>query len=258
MTSPSSTPVVLITGAVKRLGRIAAETFAARGWDVVIHHRGPIGRAADAGDAVRGNGRRCWTVEGDLDDPAAAAGLVARALNRAGRLDALVNNASVFEPGRLTETGDAQLDRILGVNLRAPLVLTRDFAALVEYGLVINLLDSRIEGPDWTHFAYTLSKQALAAATRMAALELAPGIRVNAVAPGPVLPPGDDDEDRRARWVAETPLGRSGGAGDVAAALGWLIDADFITGQVVYVDGGQHLDPYRRGRGNAGETRSDA
>jgi len=250
MSAPVTEPVVLITGGVKRLGRLAAEVFARRGWHVVLHHRGPAARAAESVAAVQALGRRCWTIEADLEDPAALSALVPGALALAGRLDGLVNNASVFEPGRLRETGDEQLDRLLGVNLRAPLVLTREFARAVKSGLVLNLLDSRIESLDWTHFVYTLSKQALRDLTRMAALELAPAIRVNGVAPGPVLPPEELGADYLAARVAETPLRRSGGARDVAAALGWLIDADFVTGQVVYVDGGQHLDPYKRGAGS--------
>ena len=245
-------PVVLVTGASLRLGRVAAETFARAGYDVVAHHRTSAARPEETAAAVRALGRRCWTLDADLSDPGAVAALTGRALALAGHLDALVNNASVFEPERLTGTEDVQLDRILDINLRAPLVLMRDFARGTDRGLVINLLDSRIESLDWTHFAYTLSKQALAAATRMAALELAPGIRVNGVAPGPVMPPADKDMDPQymARRLAETPLGRSGGPGDVADALCWLIDADFVTGQVVYVDAGQHLDSYKRGPGN--------
>ncbi|MFH1533099.1 MAG: SDR family oxidoreductase [Pseudomonadota bacterium] len=249
--SPSQTPpVVLVTGGIERLGRIAAEVFAGRGWDVVIHHRGEADRAAGTAAAVEALGRRAWAVAADLGDRVALGSLVARAVERAGRLDALVNNASVFGPGRLTETDDRRMDELLQVNLYAPLILTRDFARVTSSGLVVNFLDSRIESLDWTHFVYTLSKQALREATRLAALELAPGIRVNAIAPGPVLPPEDLGPDSLARRVGETPLARSGGALDVAAALGWLIDADFVTGQVVYVDGGQHLDPYKRGAGS--------
>lgn len=247
--SSEATPVVLITGGAKRLGRVAAEVFARRGWDVVIHHRGPTARTASVVAAVEALGRRCQTVAADLEDPAALGSLVDRAIQGAGRLDALVNNASVFEPGRLVGTDDAQLDLCLAVNLRAPLVLIRDFSRRVDAGLIVNLLDSRVESLDWTHFVYTISKQALREVTRMAALELAPGIRVNGIAPGPVLPPEDRGDEYLAARVAETPLGRSGGAADVAAALGWVIDADFVTGQVVYVDGGQHLDPYKRGPG---------
>ncbi len=245
-------PVVLITGASRRLGRVAAETFARRGYDVVAHHRTKAVLPEETAAAVQALGRRCWTLDADLADPAAVAALMDRARTLAGRVDALVNNASVFELARLTGTEEGQLDRILDINLRAPLLLMRDFAHCTDRGLVINLLDTRIESLDWTHFAYTLSKQALAAATRMAALELAPGIRVNGLAPGPVMRPADkgDDPGYLARRLAETPLGRSGGPGDVAAALGWLIDADFVTGQVLYVDAGQHLDPYKRGPGN--------
>lgn len=251
MSPPSATPVVLVTGGVKRLGRVAAEVFAARGWDVVIHHRGPVDRAEEVVAAVRAAGRSCWTLEADLEHPAAASAMIPTAVQFAGRLDGLVNNASIFEAGRLGETDDELLDRHLRVNLRAPLILLRDFAHVAgDRSLVVNLLDSRIESLDWTHFCYTLSKQSLAAATRMAALEFAPRIRVNGIAPGPVLPPADKDMDYLDRRVAETPLARSGGAQDVAGALGWLIDADYVTGQVLYVDGGQHLDPYKRGAGN--------
>mgnify|MGYP002641726723 CR=1 FL=1 len=252
MSTRAASNVVLVTGATRRLGRLAAEVFAERGWDVVIHHRGPAAAADGTAEAVRHAGRRCWVLEADLCDAAATAGLVPAAVALAGRLDGLVNNASVFEPGRLKASGDALLDRHLTVNLRAPLVLLREFARATDRGLVVNLLDSRIESLDWTHFVYTLSKQALRDATRMAALELAPGIRVNGIAPGPVLPPEDLDPGYLARRVAETPLARSGGTGDVAAALRWLIDSDFVTGQVIYVDGGQHLDPYKRGAGGGG------
>lgn len=249
MSHPGDSPVVLVTGAARRLGRVAAETFAARGWDVVAHSRPGGTDTAGTADAIRSLGRHCWTVEADLLDPAECRGLVARAAGLAGRLDGLVNNASLFEPGRLSETPDERLDRLLGVNLRAPFVLTRELAAVTRRGLVINLLDARIESLDWTHAAYTLTKQGLAAMTRLAALELAPGIRVNGIAPGPVLAPADRSEDYRIRRVAKTPLRRLRGAEDVAAALGWLLDADFVTGQVIFVDGGQHLTPYQRGPG---------
>lgn len=251
MSPISPSPVVLVTGGAVRLGSVAAEVFASRGWDVVIHHRGPAERADAVIAAVRALGRSCWALEADLEDPGAAAALVPAAAELGGRLDGVVNNASIFEAGRLSETDDALLDRHLRVNLRAPLILIREFARVAgDRGLVVNLLDSRIESLDWTHFCYTLSKQSLAAATRMAALEFAPRIRVNGIAPGPVLPPVDKDREYLERRVAETPLARSGGAQDVADALGWLIDSDYVTGQVLYVDGGQHLDPYKRGAGN--------
>ncbi|HEY4976388.1 MAG TPA: SDR family oxidoreductase, partial [Gaiellaceae bacterium] len=169
------------------------------------------------------------------------AALVDRAHEALGAIEILVNNASVF-PSDTLETVELEgLQRNLEINAWAPLALTRAFAAQTERGHVVNLLDSRVSGFDRTHVSYILSKHVLAALTRMSALELAPGIAVNGIAPGLILPPAGKDEEYVDRLARTVPLKRRGTPEDIAAAAIFLVTSEFVTGETIYVDGGRHL-----------------
>jgi NAD(P)-dependent dehydrogenase (short-subunit alcohol dehydrogenase family) len=184
---------------------------------------------------------RSTALRAELGAPDEAEALVALAEERAGRLDALVNNASIFEPDTLEAATFDGLVRSVKVNAWAPLVLTRAFARRAVPGRVVNLLDTRVAGLDLAHVGYSLSKHLLAVLTRMTAVAYAPGLTVNAVAPGLVLPPSGEDEAYLARLARDLPLKRHGAAEDVARAVLFLLESDFVTGQVVFVDGGRHL-----------------
>jgi NAD(P)-dependent dehydrogenase (short-subunit alcohol dehydrogenase family) len=251
----------LITGSALRLGRAIATGLAEAGADIVIHYRRSREEAEEAAAAVADRGVVVELVQADLADPEAAEMLIDRAWETAGPLDMLVNNASRFPSDRLDSLRFDGLIDVLAINSWTPFVLTRSLAARIRAapteaaateppdgnrrGAVVNLLDTRIVGGDPAHAAYHLSKRMLADLTRMTAVEYAPDIRVNAVAPGYILPPPGADRtylEERARAV---PAGRPGSAADVADAVVYLMCSDYVTGETIFVDGGQNLAPER-------------
>jgi NAD(P)-dependent dehydrogenase (short-subunit alcohol dehydrogenase family) len=231
----------LVTGGARRIGRAIAVALGARGAGVVVHYRSSRPEAEETAAAVEEAGGRAWTLDADLEDPAGAGALYDRACEAGGPVDILVNNASVFERGTLGGADVGRLRRDMAVNAAAPLLLARRLASSRERGDVINLLDVRLVGYDAPYGSYQLSKKMLDALTAMMALEFAPGVRVNGVAPGLVLPPAGKGGEHLARLARNNPLGTHGGPEDVVAAVLYLLGAGFVTGQVIFVDGGQHL-----------------
>lgn len=233
----------LVTGAGRRIGRVLARALARRGFDVALHCLSSIAPALAAAAEIRALGRRTAVLVADLARENEVRGLVPAAVAALGPLELLVNNASVF----LEDPADrerAVWDRQLEVNLRAPVVLARDFAGQLpegSEGLIVNLLDSRLARPTANYLSYTVSKAGLAAATRVMAKAFAPRIRVNAIAPGPVLPAPGMEAERFARIVRATPLGRGPTPEEIAAALGFFLEAPSVTGETLLVDGGQHM-----------------
>ncbi len=242
--SEATSPAVLITGAAKRLGRAMALDLAAHGHAVAVHHNTSAHEAAALVTEITDGGGRAAAVAADLAVEAEVQTLIERAAEAVGRLGCLINNASVFERDTVETASRESWDRHMEVNLRAPFVLTQDFArALADgsVGNVINIIDQRV----WNltpHFtSYTLSKAGLWAMTQTTALALAPRVRVNAIGPGPVLPSvRQSDADFRRQWRA-LPLGRPASPEEVAAAVRFILDAPAMTGQMIALDGGQHL-----------------
>jgi pteridine reductase len=246
MVDPHSTlPVALITGGARRIGACIADTLHRDGYRVLVHH----GRSAtDAAALVaRLNDRRpdsAAALQCDLMSVAEIDILADRARQRWGRVDLLVNNASTFFPTPLEQLTAADFEQLVGVNLRAPLFLTRALAADLDgqRGAVINLVDIYAERPLPRHAPYCAAKAGLVSITRSLARELAPGVRVNAVAPGAILwPEADDDGEAREALLARVPLGRIGDPGDIAGAVLYLAQSDYVTGQVLAVDGGRSV-----------------
>lgn len=231
----------LITGAAKRLGRTIALALAQQGVHVVVHFRSSASEAQDTAQALRGCGVRAWTVSADLSDSSAASQLVTRAVDQAGPIDFLINNASIFPSDDLLGFSPDAFHSNMEVNALVPLMAARAFAAQDRQGVIVNLLDSRVTDYDRGHVSYHLSKRTLLAITKMLALELAPQIRVNAVAPGLILPPEGQDEQYLEALASTNPLKRHGEAEDIADAVLFLLRGTFITGQVIFVDGGRHL-----------------
>ena len=243
---PAARGAALVTGGARRIGRAIVLALAGAGFDVAIHHRGPDDGQDDGAEAtadeVRAMGRRAVTVAADLTDEAQVRELIPAAVAALGQLSALVNNASVFEDDRVGDLSRAGWDRHIETNLRAPIVLAEAFATQAPDGsAIINMLDQRVLKPDPRFFSYALSRNGLWWATRTLAQALAPRIRVNGVGPGPTLPsihqtPADFEAE-----AAAVPLQRPASPGAVAAAVLWLVDAGLVTGQMIAVDGGQHL-----------------
>jgi pteridine reductase len=231
----------LITGGAVRIGRALTLALAERGFDIALHCRSSEREAVRLAGAVRRAGADCEVFCCDLSDAAAVSELIPAVRQRFPGCRLLVNNASIFERGTLRETSPEDWRRIMAVNLEAPVFLTRDFARVFGGGHVVNLCDAKASGPFSSHFAYGLSKKMLFEFTRMSAVALGPAVRVNAVAPGMILPSsefGAKDLDRLSRGI---PAGRKGSPADVVSAVLFLEDSAYVTGQCVYADGGMHL-----------------
>lgn len=245
MPSPSAPRgAALVTGAARRIGRALALALAEAGYDIAVHCR-HSDREADALAAeITAMGRRVRVLKADLAEPDQVMGLFAAAREALGPITLLVNNASIFEDDRL-ETFSAQTWRAhMEVNLHAPLLLAQALAAHLPDGLegqIINLLDQRVWKPNPQFFTYSLSKAALWSATRTLAQGLAPRIRVNAIGPGPTLPSVHQTPELFAAEAANIPLRRRAEPADIVMAALYLIDATSVTGQMIAVDGGQHL-----------------
>lgn len=235
--------VVIITGAARRLGRAIALDLAEHGCQIVAHYGRSAAEAANLADTIRGMGRRCLLVHGDLIDATLPARIVAQAVAAFGRIDALVNNAAVFPRTPIDElTADTFVD-ILKVNLIAPVLMAQAVWPHFQRagaGRIVNITDISAERPWPGYIAYCAAKAGLANATRSLARAMAPVVQVNAVAPGAAEFPEGTDEAHRDRVLAHVPLGRAGSPKDIAAAVRFLIArGDYITGETINVDGGR-------------------
>lgn len=243
--SAASRRVALVTGAARRIGAVIARRLHAAGFDVALHAR----RSRAALDALveeleRARASSTLALEADLGDVAVLADLVNACVERFGRLDALVNNAAAFYPTPIGTATPAQWDELLGTNARAPFFLAQAAAPhlAAASGAIVNIVDIYAEQPLASHPIYSMSKAALAAMTKALARDLAPHVRVNGVAPGAILWPDSGKSDAAQQAVIErTPLRRTGSPDDIAGAVLWLLDAEFVTGEIVRVDGGRHL-----------------
>jgi hypothetical protein len=238
----------LITGAAKRIGRRIALTLANEGVNIVAHYNSSPDEAEELRRELVALGVKAWTVRADFASAEEYASLLDRALEETGALDILVNNASIFPQEKLEEMTLDSLDLNIEVNAWVPFRLSRDFALRLGKGSIVNLIDSRIRGYDWNHAGYILSKHVLAVMTRMTALRFAPEVTVNGVAPGLILPPPGEDQSYLDRLVNTVPLKRHGDPQDIADAVLYLLKSDFLTGEVIYVDGGRHLLEYIGGQ----------
>jgi len=244
----------LVTGAGKRLGRAMSLALGARGCDVAVHYSSSQQEAEEVVAQIRAMGQKAEAVQADLLIEEQTKGLVdtaSRALG--GPLDVLINNASIFEYDTIQSATRESWDRHLESNLRAPFVLTQDFAAqLPDHGLcersepvangrIINMIDQRVRKLTPEFMTYTIAKMGLWAMTRTTAQALAPAIRVNAIGPGPTMKGARQTEDHFARQRAATVLERGSNPEDIVAAMNYILDAPSLTGQLICIDGGQHL-----------------
>lgn len=234
----------LVTGGAKRIGRALALTLAEAGFDIAIHYASSAAEAEEVAAAIRALGRRAVTLRGDLAREDEVVPLLPAAQAAIGPLGVLVNNASTFERDEWHDATRQSWDRHMEPNLRAPFVLAQDFArALPEgrEGVVVNMLDQRV----WSltpHFvSYTVSKAGLWALTQSLALALAPRVRVNAIGPGPALPSARQSAEQFARQCCSVPLRRGTSPEELARALLMILALPSMTGQMVALDGGQHL-----------------
>jgi pteridine reductase len=234
--------VALVTGAARRVGRAIALRLARTGCHLAIHYRGSADEAATTADDCRTHGVEAEVFQADFDDPTAPAKLVQNVLRRFGRLDVLVNNASVFEPMTIDEFDLDAWEQTLRINLTAPMALTHAAAEPLRRagGRVINLCDAYSTRPWPSHLAYMASKGALDTLTRALARALAPDVNVVGIAPGVAAWPEHYDQQTRDRFTARIPLKRAGRPDDVAAAVHYVLtEGDYLTGVIIPIDGGR-------------------
>ncbi len=244
MSSPR--PIALVTGAARRLGAAIARRLHAAGYDLALHYRhSAADMAALVAQLEAERPGSAFALQADLAEYDRLPELVAHTLGRYGRLDALVNNASAFSPTPLGTITPADWDAQFLINARAPLILAQAAAPHLKAarGAIVNLVDIYAERPLRDHVVYCMSKAALVAATRALALELAPEVRVNAIAPGAILWPEEGKaEAAKSALLARTPLARTGSEDDIAEAVLWLLQgAGYTTGHVLPVEGGRLL-----------------
>ncbi|MBC8020566.1 MAG: SDR family oxidoreductase [Methyloceanibacter sp.] len=235
---------VLVTGAARRLGRIIALDFAGRGWRVGVHYRASAADAADLVAEIERKGGKAAAFAADLDRLDTLEPLIEACTAELSPPICLINNAARFEHDALATLDGRAWQAHLDVNLRAPIFLTRAFAGALPDGMagnVINVIDQKVLRPDPEYFSYTIAKAALWTATQTMAQALAPRIRVNAIAPGPVLKNEGQSQAAFEREYRATPLRKAVGAEDVTGAIRFLLETPSVTGQMIALDGGQHL-----------------
>jgi NAD(P)-dependent dehydrogenase (short-subunit alcohol dehydrogenase family) len=244
MTEPASPNTALVTGAAKRIGRAIALDLARHGWTVAVHYRHSAAEAVEVVQEIERSGGRAVALQADLACEAHTHALIARAAEALGPLTCLVNSASLFEMDRIETMTRASWDAHIETNLRAPLVLSQDFAAQLPAGAqgnIVNMLDQRVWNLTPYFLSYTVAKAGLWTLTQTLALALAPRIRVNGIGPGPTLPsPRQSPEQFAEQWRA-MPLGRGTSPEEICAALQFILSAPALTGQMIALDGGQHL-----------------
>lgn len=241
--------VMLVTGGGRRVGAAICRRLHAAGASIALHYRSSAEEALALQDELNAQRPDSVTVfSADLLDLTALPMLVGQVMARFGRMDGLINNASSFYPTPLAGVNDAQWHDLLGTNLRAPLFLAQAAADELRrrHGCIVNIVDIHAERPMHGHLLYSVAKAGLVALTRALAQEMAPNVRVNAVAPGVILwPEGGDweDDEQRRKIVAHTLLKREGEPDDIARTVAFLVqDAPYITGQVIAVDGGRSIN----------------
>ena len=235
---------VLITGAAKRIGRQLALDLADDGWDVAVHSNHSVAEAEEVVSLIREKGRCAAVAQGDLADHDIAERLIAASISGIGPLTALINNASIFEIDKVGEITADSWQRHLDINLRSPVMLAQSFAKQLpdgEHGNIINIIDQRVWKLNPRFFSYTMSKSGLWTATRTLAQALAPRIRVNAIGPGPALPSTRMSADDFTKQESLTLLGRGTSPQEISQAAKFILSQPALTGQMIALDGGQHL-----------------
>jgi NAD(P)-dependent dehydrogenase (short-subunit alcohol dehydrogenase family) len=244
MAESTGPKAVLVTGAAKRIGRAIALDLARHGWAVAVHYRHSAIEAAELVREIEAGGGRAVGLQADLARETDTQALIARAVEALGPLTCLVNSASLFEMDKIETVTRATWDAHIETNLRAPLVLSQGFAAQLPAGAqgnIVNMLDQRVWNLTPYFLSYTVAKVGLWTLTRTLALALAPQIRVNGIGPGPTLPSPRQSAAQFADQCRAMPLGRGTTLEEICGALQFILGTPAMTGQMIALDGGQHL-----------------
>jgi pteridine reductase len=233
----------LITGAAKRVGKVLAVHLAGKGWNLALHYHSSEAEALHFRNELANSfpEQQFELFKANLSKTHEVEQLIPEVIRKMFNIDLLINNASVFEPAPLLETSTDFFDQQMNVNFRAPFILTRDFASSIGTGVIINFVDTRVVNNKSNFAAYSLSKKALWELTKMAAFEFGPVIRVNAIAPGLTLPPEDKDDNYLSKLAEKIPMKRPGGLDPILKSLDYILENDYLTGQLLFCDGGENL-----------------
>lgn len=233
----------LITGASKRVGKAIAEHLAEKGWNIAIHFNSSEKSAEVLVNELSSKypQQKCHAFKANLSSLDEVIKLIPKVLKEFGEIHLLVNNASVFDSGYLKSTSPELFDEQMNVNLKAPFFLIRDFANYCKKGNIINFVDTRVTSNKSNFAAYSLSKKGLWNLTQMAALELAPDIRVNAIAPGVTLAPVEQDDNYLQSLAQNIPMKKPGGLEPIVKSVDFILENNHLTGQLIFADGGENL-----------------
>ena len=242
MAKPKSKGAALITGGAKRVAKIICLELAEAGYDIALHYNTSKSDAETVQHQIQKIGRRCEIFSCDLLNEFQTSRLVGQAFKKFLNLNVLVNSASIFEKSTLLEGDVASLEKHWAIHVKAPFILSSAFAKLKpSHGHIINILDTNVVKNKTSHVSYLISKKALWELTKISAVELGPNVRVNGVAPGLILPPADEKTDYLDRMAKNIPLKKKGDPSQIAQSVKFLIEHPYITGQIIFVDGGEHL-----------------
>ena len=231
----------LVTGSAKRIGKAIALHLAESGFDIALHYNTSRSEVEETANEIKNKGQSCVLFQSDLSNINNVLTLIDKVKEPFPSLSLLINNASIFEKRSFMETDLNFFENYFNVNFKAPFFLSQDFAKTFQKGNIINLLDTNITRDRTKYFAYNLTKKMLYEFTKMAAVELAPDIRVNAIAPSPILPPSDKEKEFLERSLKSIPLKKWGSIQNIIQSMDFLLENDYVTGQCIFTDGGEHL-----------------
>ena len=231
----------LITGGAQRIGKEIAFFLFKKQFKIALHYNTSKEAAEEIAQYINTNGGECFLFPCDLNDIASTARLIPEVINTFQNCELLINNASIFKRAYLRETDEATFDQQFNVNFKAPLFLSQQFAEQCGTGHIINVLDTKVSRHHTPYFVYSLTKKALFEFTKMAAVELGPEIRVNGICPGLILPSVDSGEEGFKKMAKKIPLKATGNPNYITSAIEFLLENPFITGECIFVDGGENL-----------------
>lgn len=229
----------LITGGAKRLGKMISLSLAEEGYNIILHYNSSDKEAIKTKEEIEKLKVSCFLIRKDLKNY--SSGLIEEAMVFSKNIDILINNASIFIEEKIFDVTEENYFETIKINSYVPLKLSLEFKEKINKGLIINIIDARVHQYDFTHFSYGLSKKLLYEITKHLAVSFAPDIRVNGIAPGVILPPEGKDEKYLENILKLVPLKRKGEREEMKKALKFLIENEYLTGQIIYLDGGRHL-----------------
>ncbi len=241
MTKPKSPGTALVTGGAQRIGRAISLSLADQGFNIALHYHQSRTEALQLAKEITRKGVACEIFACDLSREKQVLLLLGKARAKFPDLNLLINNASIFIPSKFDRKELKLLDAHWMINFKTPFILSADFARLCKEGHIINILDTKVIKNKTSHIAYIISKKALHELTKLCAIEFAPKIRVNAIAPGIILPPSGQGREYLQKRALEVPLKKAGDVRYITQSVEFLLQNDFVTGQVIFADGGEHV-----------------